>query len=1208
MLKLVRTCVLPVFVLVLTLVASPVMAQNAPTWMPAPDQFDKARHCYLAPELSGRVDLADCEQRLKDAGQVHGYQFYFIVTVRGNEPKPNTKQKFAAWKLDRYAPDVASKMPADKYVLILLVRDQQNPNSRSLAAQGGDELQKLGLKDDYFNGANGPLERCNSIYLPNNPAGFAIAVADDVNNATDKIFADRKQREEAARRQAEEAKRQAEQQAAHDRQVKTTWTVISIVVPLGIAGLVVLVLFLRRQQWKGKAEQLVAELRSKLDSSNSFYKMLKSSFGEFLDDRKNWRSAFDPKGETYPAYEKAISAYSEFSIRTLTASKLLTEADDLIKRAPAWTFWTVADYAQVVDLLTTKDVEVTGEEVELTEVRNIHGGTLKKSVYKPDTLLASSNEMFNEANDGLRAIFNALKNSDKNKVDIEKLLTKVDGTKTKLTGAGLVFDPYQSRYDGLQKRQQAVLAIINSDPLKALAGTQEVESAIEALEQDLEQAVDFKQVLDSQTKSVVEQAATAIDKARNQPFSYNYPLAKDESAPANLAQAKLSISEQGSNPDTLLSQARQQLADAYTALLKADMPVAAKQKAAAEQSAAQVQPLIELVLYTKLRIEKLVPEVRASAAKLVAGLPAAAKSLEALKADFLAGNFVGEPEKVTSARSLSDSVAGELAEVKKKYESQQFTACLEQVKLLGARTTQASIKLEEVSARLETLRGLRQHSRSTVDACAKLAETLTDSIKINGFTTSAEVDATFARLTHTLGQQQANMREHATDWPAAATAADTLLGQFQKVAGDVEAQKAAHTKAESSMRALKAAVNSAAGYARDNATLQPAKDSLKTAQESLADLEKRMAQPKSDWAALDGYVLKATNLAQTAEQHARADKVAFDQASDNLRELKAAIAAAQNQVHEHITSQAAADQLNQAQMTLTAVQKELAGKPTSSWSPIAERAKQACAAANAASAQAQLDLRNYSEAVSTTRTLSTALNNAELATNDNATRQPALDKLSQAKCGFADAQAQLRRARSDWAHVTSAARQAITLAEQAVELAQADRRAYDYAVATIGSATQKLRGAQRHYDRGVTADLSPANRQLSSARAALNEGRYEEASQYAGSLDSTIAEAARLAAAAVAAILAAEAEREAAARREQAERESALQRQQAREEALRQEAQEESRRQESGQEYDRQETVVPRDNEPASRTSDPDSRSSESEQQTGRSGSGTCDF
>src|SRR5262245_29316508 len=93
----------PFLVLLAMLFASPAMAQNAQTWMPAPTAFDPAKHCYLDPQLANQVNLSGCEQKLKDEGQSYGYQFYFIVTVKGSEPNGSTTgQKFGAWKLDQY--------------------------------------------------------------------------------------------------------------------------------------------------------------------------------------------------------------------------------------------------------------------------------------------------------------------------------------------------------------------------------------------------------------------------------------------------------------------------------------------------------------------------------------------------------------------------------------------------------------------------------------------------------------------------------------------------------------------------------------------------------------------------------------------------------------------------------------------------------------------------------------------------------------------------------------------------------------------------------------------------------------------------------------------------------------------------------------------------------------------------------------------------
>src|SRR5262249_35137829 len=156
---------------------------------------------------------------------------------------------------------------------------------------------------------------------------------------------------------------------------------------------------------KAKAEAEIAKVRTQLDSANAFRQKLLKAFGEFINDRKNWRDTLDPKGDTFPDYEKAISAYSEFSIRSLTANRLVDQAEGIMKKASDWTIWTVADFAEVIALMTTKPIVISGEEVELKEVKEATGGTLKKATYQPGELLTSINTLFNEANTGLQEIF-----------------------------------------------------------------------------------------------------------------------------------------------------------------------------------------------------------------------------------------------------------------------------------------------------------------------------------------------------------------------------------------------------------------------------------------------------------------------------------------------------------------------------------------------------------------------------------------------------------------------------------------------------------------------------------------------------------------------------------------------------------------------------------------------------------------------------------
>ncbi|MBZ0189985.1 MAG: hypothetical protein K8F91_27320, partial [Candidatus Obscuribacterales bacterium] len=131
--------------------ATPALAQSSQTWLPD-REFNPDQAVYLDPGLKNHprypVSVNGLEAKLQAEGKTHGLKYYFVLSEQGPESNP-TSDKFAVWKLDQFAAMVASKLPADDYVLILLIRSNADPNKFSYAANGGNRLQQYGLTGSY---------------------------------------------------------------------------------------------------------------------------------------------------------------------------------------------------------------------------------------------------------------------------------------------------------------------------------------------------------------------------------------------------------------------------------------------------------------------------------------------------------------------------------------------------------------------------------------------------------------------------------------------------------------------------------------------------------------------------------------------------------------------------------------------------------------------------------------------------------------------------------------------------------------------------------------------------------------------------------------------------------------------------------------------------------------------------------------------------
>ncbi|MGD9681099.1 MAG: hypothetical protein AB7W16_07945 [Candidatus Obscuribacterales bacterium] len=878
--------------------ASPALAQSAQTWLPV-KEFDTNQAVYLDPGLKNHrsypVSLNGLEDRLKAQGQTHGLKFYFVMTEQGSETNP-TSSKFAVWKLDEFAAMVAGKLPADDYVLILLVRSSSDPNKFSFAANGGNRLQQYGLTGSYFSQSGSPLNANRSVYLPNDPGGFGNAVAAGVNQAVSQHFADLKRQEEQRkldeeRRKQEELKRieQEKQRAidaenrriAHEAFMKALPGYLLWYGTPSVIFLALLIMFFLYRRLRSQVEKLVASWREKITTSSDMYLRLEKGYFGFLQHQAEWQEKF--KGNTAVKFKKAVTDFANYSARQIAANRRFQEAEKLFESS-RYPFALFGKLARVRTLLTTQVIVITGEELPL-ELASLYGGLVTRQEYTPDAVLTEMEKLFDVTNRALAEIKKAFDGAAQNKLDIEALDTAIAGIKKNLEAAGLTFDPYADRYTGLLQGKKAFLAILDSNPLDAFKGSEEVEQGFESLKADLNRAIAIQQSFTA-TETAIGKAKARVTEVRSTPADYRYPVEKDSTPRARIT---FFLAEEGGNPDTLTGEADEHLARARKACLNARLDQAESERSEAEKAAQAAIDMVASILDAKLFVEKQVVPVTTNLTKLRGELPAATTAVTQLKAEFLAKNFPGEPEKLDGANKVADSTDAELAKVKKAYEDQRYLAARKLLTAVGGNIQQSIDKLVEIHSRLAKLRELKDHARKIVTAAEGLASTLVDKLDSNSFTTSAATDRAYAQQKPVLKAQRQDVDRDITDWVAAAAAADALLAALQSVDRAIDEEKAQYNNAVNAIAALTTAIGTAERSVRDSDTRQPARDKLAEANQALSKLERDIKVEKSDWANIARRATDARSTASEAKNLAEADKKAADAARSAISSARSNI-------------------------------------------------------------------------------------------------------------------------------------------------------------------------------------------------------------------------------------------------------------------------------------------------------------------------------
>lgn len=851
---------LPLVLVVLTLVglAASAHAQSG-TWLP--NSFDKDRHVYIDPKLANDpsypVQMDGLEQALEQRGQKHNLKIYVIASLLEDQPQD---QNWAVIRLDDLVLRWQSQsgFPHDDYLIVLWLRRSDNPNRGHVAANGGNRLQAYGFTAAKMGDPNsGPVIPALRKYMPNDPKGAMIAIADNINAGIDDYIA----AEEAAKRRAELIK-------------KLPGIILKVVLALAFIGLVLWLVFRYRREKKAVLA-LRATWQERLDSANALYIKLHDGYFGFIKDQGDWSRKF--AGKTLEKYRAAVTDFAEFTVRQKAANNLLDTATRFIKRCY---FPFVGGFRKATKLLTSEKVVLTGKELSLEEA-SLFGGVIAKVEYEPEKLLEAMSDLFDRTNKALASIVAAFRWADQNKKDIDWLLAEVDVTKTALTEAGLSFDPYQARYTRVKEGRAAFAAILASDPLAAYTASEAVWADARALKADLERALSIKKELSAVETEITRSVARART-VRDQPINYQYPVADGEAQPAGVATQLFTLTEDKGNPDPVIEQARSHLKAAQAAVLAGELEKSDRQKAAAFEAAQRAFALVEAVLAAKAFVEKQVPEVRTNLGKLRAAVSDADKAVAELKSDFLVGNYAGEPEKLERAKSVIGASTAELAKIKLAYDEQRYLSSRTNLEKTGGVIQSSRDGLVEIHSRLATLRKLRQHARDVIAVCQDKADALADKLKANAFTTASATDQEYARLLPALVVQKKDVAKDVTDWPAAAEAADRLTAAFASVDGAIDQQRLDHQRATEKVSAAGSAIADAQAYINHADTRQPARNKLSAAKSELADVQAAILTPKSDWAALGRKADEARGTAAQATELAQADKRAADEARSSI--------------------------------------------------------------------------------------------------------------------------------------------------------------------------------------------------------------------------------------------------------------------------------------------------------------------------------------
>lgn len=445
------------------LVVAPTSASAQSRWQP---DFKSGTHVYIDPAMANDplypVALPGLEEKLAAVSAKHGIEVLAVAVKQTNESGGNPSLARVDDLLLRWQSKPG--FPHGKYLILLWMRSASNPSSGWVGGNVGTDLKIYGIDKANLDSPTGIIGPAATKYMPQDPAGFYVAVTAAVNQKIDDYnIAKQKEAERAESRKSLPLK------------------ILIVVVILGVGGFG----FFRWRAFESQKATVGVELAdwtTKMESANALHIRLKTGYLGFLMTEEDWRTKF--KGETLRQFEAAVSAFADFSARAKKANEVYNLAKGKIAAA---NMFASGGLAEGNALLTETVITVDGDSIAL-ENATLFGGLIKKTDYKPKALLDSMEALFATTNTSLANIVRALNEARDAGTVLDTVQGEIDVLKTRFTGARS-FERFDAAYTRLNADEVQVRQGFGTDPVSAKDAMQALVTRANGLKGDIEKAL-----------------------------------------------------------------------------------------------------------------------------------------------------------------------------------------------------------------------------------------------------------------------------------------------------------------------------------------------------------------------------------------------------------------------------------------------------------------------------------------------------------------------------------------------------------------------------------------------------------------------------------------------------------------------------------------------------------------------------------------------
>jgi hypothetical protein len=579
--------------------------------------FDVNQSVYVARDLSStpgydvnvgslarQLDVAATSLRSSNGRTAHIYEVFVkepVGGISGGHEGPLAAQTI----VNTWSTKAAGRFPTDDFVLLVMMRHNDNPNQWFVGARVGSAFAQYITLPQIGQALSSNISTLKAGNYIDYSVASVTALVQRIGTTASSVA----ERRDAAPPQVSVPYRAPYQApVVVERESRGTtggglpWGIIITVLILAGIGAFVVIRLSAASKLKSQLDAALAKTTKQLANLNGCKEYVQANY----DGLEKGDKVYAVKSVSATSYAAAIATWAQFFAHVKAVKARQAEIDAKVKAVIP--VFNISPLKDALALATTTPVVITGKELTADEI-TLESGLVRQEQFTFPQLADMMGAEFVTVKSTLTKLRDAVRTSIANSKLIKSGLEEVVTAKDSLDAAQVSFSPFQAQYGVLLATVDPLLTRIGVDPLGALDDSETTKAKVESLKDSITQVLELKkQVAD--VEATVDAARQAVVAKRKEavPFIYasvEYPI------DADVEPTTFSLSESGGNPDAALAQASSQVHALEQALSEGRVADAAMAKTAALEAAAAAQAILKAVNSAKDTVDHDAPSLKA---------------------------------------------------------------------------------------------------------------------------------------------------------------------------------------------------------------------------------------------------------------------------------------------------------------------------------------------------------------------------------------------------------------------------------------------------------------------------------------------------------------------------------------------------------------------------------------------------------------------